>query len=140
MPNILVVDDDKDFLNLIEMGLTSAGHIVYPARSGAEAMRALQFSKFHVAVVDMCMPGMNGLDIITMHREQVHDLPFLVITGSDDTDLIHAVLKFKDVEILFKPVGPLEVTLAAERMIRQKAQVDPAWVKSERLRLTEVNG
>jgi DNA-binding NtrC family response regulator len=59
-----------------------------------------------------------------MHREQVHDLPFLVITGSDDTDLIHAAMKFKDVEILFKPVGPLEVTLAAERMIRQKAQVD----------------
>lgn len=120
MLNILVVDDYRDFRAIAGMGLTAAGYSVHTAGDGYEAVRALSSSWFDLAVIDLRLPGLNGLELIAWVRAW-RDLPCLLVTGSDDGDLIRAALEYPQVEVLFKPVTALDIQDHVERMARAKA-------------------
>lgn len=119
MRDILIVEDDHDFLTALTFGLTAAGHRVYGARTGEEAIRIADQFRCDAAVIDIYLPGINGLDVIAFLRRRHGNVPCVVVTGSDDDALIRRAHNFPSVEVLFKPVTPLEVAMSTEQMIRQ---------------------
>src|SRR5215470_16769301 len=78
---ILVVDDEVDVLEMIEMGLRSAGYEVLLADSGELAIEIFERQRPDLVICDIRMPGMDGITTITRLREQDPRLPVVVLTG-----------------------------------------------------------
>ncbi len=86
MPKILVVDDERNVLRAFEDILTARGHEVVCVRGAEEAMRRLKDADVDLVILDICLPGMNGLDALAQIRQLQPTLPVIVMTGQGTTD------------------------------------------------------
>jgi len=80
MATILVVDDEPDIRELITDVLAVAGHKVQTAAHGAEALDMVRQQPFDLALVDIWLPGLNGLDLLAQLRNLVPKMPVVIIT------------------------------------------------------------
>jgi len=80
-PKILLVDDDKDLLQLIAMRLTAAGYAVTAVESGESALAALAVSRPQVVVTDLRMQGMDGLALFDAIHREAPSLPVVILTA-----------------------------------------------------------
>ena len=78
---VLLVDDDKDLLQLIAMRLTAAGYAVTAVESGQAALAALAVSRPQVVVTDLRMHGMDGMALFDAIHRDSPSLPVLILTA-----------------------------------------------------------
>jgi CheY-like chemotaxis protein len=83
MKRILVVDDEEAIRLLYREELTDAGYQVELAADGQEALRKLQAGRPDLMTVDIKMPGMDGLELVSRVREVHRDLPVIICTAYD---------------------------------------------------------
>jgi two-component system, OmpR family, response regulator VanR len=83
-PLVLVADDDPDILNLVSMRLIKSGYGVVTATDGVEALEAMRRQAIDLAIVDVRMPNMDGLELIRRIRkdEQNRDLPVIALSAN----------------------------------------------------------
>jgi CheY-like chemotaxis protein len=81
MARILVVDDDLLIRLTLKTVLESVGHAVVLAERGHDGAEAIEAYAFDLAIVDIFMPGMNGLETIKVFRESAPTLPVIAISG-----------------------------------------------------------
>ena len=81
MARILVVDDDVLVRLAVKSMLEHVGHAVVLAECGHDGAAAIEAFAFDLAIVDVFMPGMNGLDTIRLFRQSAPNLPIIVISG-----------------------------------------------------------
>jgi two-component system response regulator PilR (NtrC family) len=128
-PQILVVDDSPESLELIGLQL-SAEYLVSPVSSLHEAREKLKLSQFHIAIVDLVLPGENGLDLI---REISSEYPFTaVIAISGQASIENAVMAMKlgASEFLVKPLrNPDLINILVEKTLQAQ------WLVAENRRL-----
>ena len=104
VPNLLVTDDDAAFRHVLCEGLIRRGFHVTEARDGQEAIDLIGQTKVHLALVDMHMPRLGGLDVI----RQLHDRPgrpacVLMSARMDDATRRQAI-EMDAFEVLDKPI------------------------------------
>lgn len=96
---VLFVDDDEIMLRSLERGLFDEPYDMRFAKSGAEAVETLQREEVQVIVTDMCMPGMDGLELLKTVKEKYPGIVSVVLSGFAPTaDLmspVHQVGIFK---------------------------------------------
>ena len=80
-PKILLVDDDKDLLQLIALRLRAAGYAVRTAESAEAALASLSAERPHLVVSDLRMHGMDGLALFDAIRREAPDLPVVILTA-----------------------------------------------------------
>jgi two-component system response regulator GlrR len=80
-PRVLLVDDDKDLLQLIAMRLTAAGYAVTAVESGEAALAALAVSRPQVVVTDLRMQGMDGMALFDAVHREAPSLPVVILTA-----------------------------------------------------------
>ena len=80
-PRVLLVDDDKDLLQLIAMRLTAAGYAVTAVESGEAALAALSVSRPQVVVTDLRMEGMDGMALFDAIHRDSPSMPVLILTA-----------------------------------------------------------
>src|ERR1044071_5671323 len=80
-PKVLLVDDDRDLLNLIAMRLTAAGYAVTAVESGEAALAALAVARPQVVVTDLRMQGMDGLALFDAIHREAPSLPVVILTA-----------------------------------------------------------
>lgn len=83
MARILIADDEPDVRALLERALTIAGHEVRAVVDGNEALACLREAPVDVAVVDLYMPGKDGIETIMDIRRRHPDIKIIAITGSE---------------------------------------------------------
>lgn len=98
MPSILVVDDDEQIRRLIRETLEEAGYRVTEARNGREAIPQYRLAPADLVIMDILMPGQDGLVTIATLRQEFPNLKVIAITGG--TDRI-GILNFLDVAKMF---------------------------------------
>jgi CheY-like chemotaxis protein len=109
VPRILVVDDDDPIRESIRLALDIIGFEVITAENGERALEAFARMSFDGVMVDLMMPGMNGLETIRALRARAPDLPIVVIsgslmqTGSGAPDLLRSAIEMRGVSSLPKP-------------------------------------
>lgn len=121
--HILLVDDDRLILATLGKGLRRAGYRVSEANSGEEALQLAEERKPDLALLDMRMPGMSGLEVAERFR-LTHGTPFLFLSAFGDEDVVGQAAQLGALGYLVKPldvpqvIPMLEAALARARDIR----------------------
>ena len=124
-PHILVVDDDTRLRALLQRYLSEQGFRVTTAESSAEARRKLAALTFDLLVLDIMMPGENGLDLTQALRADSR-VPILLLTAMTETeDRIEGLTRGAD-DYLSKPFEPRELVLRINAILRRVPQAPPA--------------
>ncbi|MEF2144659.1 MAG: response regulator [Desulfovibrionaceae bacterium] len=78
---LLLVDDETGFVEVMVKRLAKRGVDVTPALSGADAIQTLRRHDFDVAVVDLKMEDMDGIEVLSILKKMVPELPVIMLTG-----------------------------------------------------------
>ena len=119
--NILVVDDEKEIAELVEIYLVSDGYKVFKAYNAEEGLRILGEEEIHLVLLDVMMPGMNGLEMCRKIRES-SNIPVIMLSAkSEDIDKIVGLTGGAD-DYVTKPFNPLELTARVKSQLRRYTQ------------------
>jgi DNA-binding response OmpR family regulator len=125
-PTVLVVDDDHKILRLLRIELTAQGFGVHMAERGEEALQAVPRLRPDLIVLDIIMPGMDGLAVLKRLRE-TSGVPVILLTakGTDSDKILGLELGADD--YIPKPFNPEELTARARAVLRRsQAREAPA--------------
>ncbi len=121
---ILVVDDEKEIADLIEIYLVSDGYKVLKANNAEEGLAILEKEEVHLVLLDIMMPGMNGLEMCKKIRE-TNNIPIIMLSAkSTDLDKILGLGTGAD-DYVTKPFNPLELTARVKSQLRRYTQLNP---------------
>ena len=111
MARILVADDDVDIRELVEFKLTSLGHDVVAVSDGAAAVDACRDQRPDLAVLDVMMPGMSGLDAVRLIRAEAHlaTLPVILLTARAQESDVETGFGSGADDYITKPFSPREL-------------------------------
>lgn len=120
-PYVLAVDDDPDVLGTLSRALTREGFDVGRANSGVEALRMLAQRQPDLLILDIIMPGLDGLTLCRRIRSdsQFDDLTILFLTASGQTDDIVAGLDAGGDDYVVKPFEVAELTARVRALVRR---------------------
>ena len=100
---VLLVDDEREFLEAVAPGLGRRGFEVTLAESGTAALELLANQTFDVIVLDVRLPGINGVDTFREIKRSVPDLPVILLSGHSSVDDVRRGLKEGAFDYLTKP-------------------------------------
>lgn len=106
---ILVVDDEEMIVDVCRRVLTNEGYDVFGARSAEEALKSFSSVRIHLAVMDMLMPGMNGLEAYPILKKRHPDLLGILITGHGTMDTAIQAMEHGFSAFIRKPFTPVEL-------------------------------
>ena len=125
LPHILVVDDDDRIRDLITRYLRDHGFLVTAAEDAAQAKTVLELASYDAMVVDVMMPGQNGMDFTQELREgsgALADIPILLLTAMGEVDDKITGLTAGADDYLTKPFDPRELILRLQAILRRRPQ------------------
>ncbi len=128
---VLIVEDDRDLLDVYTDVLLEAGFDVTSLSDGGGALRALEGDSFDVVLTDVIMPGATGVDVLRTVRERDLDVPVVLITGSPSVETAVQALELGALRYLLKPVTAPDLVRTVEEASRLRRL---AAVKREALR------
>jgi DNA-binding NtrC family response regulator len=102
---ILIADDDARFRDLVEELCAEMSLVSMPARDGVEALELTRNTRFALALIDLKMPRMGGLDYLSQVRENFPDLPVVIITGYGSIETAVEAMKLGAVDYIIKPAS-----------------------------------
>ena len=127
---ILVVDDEKEIADLIEIYLVSDGYKVYKAYNAADGLDILAKEDIKLVLLDIMMPGMDGLAMCRKIRE-TSNIPIIILSAkSTDLDKILGLGTGAD-DYVTKPFNPLELTARVKSQLRRFTQLNPGSDKGK---------
>jgi two-component system response regulator AtoC len=115
MIKVLVVDDEEPFRRLLKNELTRKGYAVEVAADGAAALRLLAEAAFDVALLDVVMPGMDGLALMKRLKEEGGAPPIIVLTGKATVETAVDAMKNGAYDYLTKPYKLEELAIVIDR-------------------------
>jgi DNA-binding response OmpR family regulator len=115
---ILLADDDEDFLEVTAYGLRRAGFAVDGVSSGAEALQAVQNDEPDIALIDVDMPKMSGMEVCEFIRAS-SQMPVVLIGGRhQETEIIRGFTAGAD-DYVVKPVGVQHLVVRLQAILRR---------------------
>jgi putative two-component system response regulator len=117
---ILIVDDEPYVAELVARYLRMEGHQCATANSGEEALILLQEEEFHLAISDIMMPGMSGIDLLTMMKPLFPDTAMVMVTAVDDRQTALTALDLGAYGYVVKPFDRNEIVINATNALERR--------------------
>ena len=102
-PRLLIVDDEEGYVNILAKRLTRRNFTVKTALSGAEGIQELRRSDFDVAILDLKMEGMDGIEVLRIFKQMSPQLEVVMLTGHGSEQAAREGIKFGAFDYLTKP-------------------------------------
>ncbi len=132
MNRILVCDDEKEIVDAIEIYLMQEGYEVVKAYNGEEALRIVQKEEIHLLVIDIMMPGLDGIRT-TMKIREKSSIPIIFLSAkSQDADKILGLNVGAD-DYITKPFNPLELVARVNSQLRRYTKLGTLSVDNTKL-------
>ena len=122
---ILLVDDDLLVLDSLSRWFSSEGYRVQTAASASQALEAIQWSRYDLALIDIQMPGMGGIELQGRLREICPDLSVIIVTGYPSEPTAAQALRFGASAYLTKPVDLDELSGLVAEAIGHRSEARP---------------
>ena len=117
---ILIVDDELVVRDSLGKWFASEGYTARPVGSGREALETIQQAEFDIALLDIKMPGMDGMELQGRLHEADPDLSVIIMTGYASVDTAVQALKQGAYDYITKPVDPDELSHLVEKALEHK--------------------
>jgi CheY-like chemotaxis protein len=117
MINILWADDEIDLLKPHIIYLEGKGYNLTAAKSGDEALDLLEINNFDLIFLDENMPGLSGLETLSIIKEKYRNIPVIMITKSEEESIMEEAIGSKIADYLIKPVNPSQILLSIKKNI-----------------------
>ncbi|MEZ3549418.1 MAG: PglZ domain-containing protein [Muribaculaceae bacterium] len=115
MEKILWADDEIDLLKPHIMFLQAKGYEVATVSNGRDALDALDRERFHLILLDENMPGLSGLETLSAINLRHPDVPVIMITKSEEENLMNQAIGNQIADYLIKPVNPNQILLSIKK-------------------------
>ncbi len=115
--SILIVDDEKNIRLSLSMALEKLNIPVETAASGEEAMEKLEQSDYEFMLLDLRMPGMDGMEVLRRVSQKRPEIKVIIITGYGSIELAGEAMKLGAVDFLQKPFDAAEVRGVVRRLL-----------------------
>lgn len=117
---ILIVEDEADFRSLLEMRLKRKGYSILSAASGEEALRLASDHTFDLALVDIRLPGMNGLQVLEVIRQLEPPPEVLMMTGHGTIETAIEAMRHGAYHYLAKPLDLKELEIVLMKALEKR--------------------
>ena len=135
MKTILVIDDDKMILMILKQTLSKEGYRVSTAASGEEGIAMLASSNTDLVLTDYMMPGMSGIEVLNVIKQNQPLLPVIMLTGHGDVALTIKAIQLGAVDFIEKPIHSkelLEIIKRALEISEQNKSISQPFTKDTR--------
>ena len=132
-PTLLVVDDDALVLATLSAGLRDSGYTVLEAASGEDAIHLASNHDIDLAILDIRMPGLSGIETAKMIFEN-HAIPFLFLSAFNDTNTVSAAIQEGALGYLIKPIDVDKIIPTIETALIRSSEIK--LLKSSQKNLT----
>jgi DNA-binding NtrC family response regulator len=120
---ILVVDDEIEYLNLLKSILEDEGYKnVLTLDNPHKVIRTLQENKIDLVLLDVYMPGLNGLDVLENISRQNPQVPVIMVTAVDELEIALKAIKLGAYEFIVKPIDTERLFLTIVRALEKRVQ------------------
>ncbi len=119
-PNILIVDDDPDICQYMKTLLESTGYDVAVVSESTKALNLIKESTFHILIIDLMMPNMDGIELIGKIRKHDSDVAIIISTGYPSVDTAIDAMKLKVSDYVRKPFDVDEFRQTVADVLKQK--------------------
>lgn len=130
-PSILITDDDPGFRQTVRGIIQMRGFRTLEACSGEEAIEIVQDDDVHLALLDMYMPTLNGLETLRIVKRIKAFLPCIILSGDTTDRLMEEALSARAYTVLSKPVSAHLILHTVLRALRQ-SYPESSWPDAER--------
>lgn len=118
MYTVLICDDDKDIVSALDIYLTSEGYRTLKAYDGLECLKLVEEHEVHLILLDVMMPGLDGIRTTAKLREK-RNIPIILLTAkSEDSDKVLGLNIGAD-DYVTKPFNPIEVIARVKSQLRR---------------------
>jgi len=129
--NVLIVDDEKDFVEMFGLRLEEGGERVYRAYSGKEGLDLLEKENIDVVVLDIKMPGMDGIETLQEIKKRRPIVEVIMLTGHGTIETAVEGMKLGAYDYLLKPADVDEISAKLEGARKRKDE------QEDRIRMAE---
>ena len=119
---ILIVDDEKNIRLTVSQAIAAADRQVETAVNGEEALAKLQEKDFALVLLDLKMPGMDGMDVLRWIRAQRPQTRVVIITAHGSIDSAVEAMKHGAADYIQKPFSPREIRALVSRVLGPPAE------------------
>ena len=123
MNKILWVDDEIDLLKPHVMFLTAKGYEVDTCNNGYDAVELVGSTSYDLVILDEMMPGMTGLETLPLIKEARPSLPVIMVTKSEEENIMDKAIGSKISDYIIKPVNPNQVLLSIKKNLHSQQLV-----------------
>ncbi|GEN31496.1 two-component system alkaline phosphatase synthesis response regulator PhoP [Cerasibacillus quisquiliarum] len=116
---ILIVDDEQSIVTLLTYNLEKAGFKTDAAYDGIEAVRMIENDDYDLIILDLMLPGLDGMEVCKHLRQQKIEIPILMLTAKDDEIDKVLGLELGADDYLTKPFSPKEVVARIKAILRR---------------------
>ncbi|MDG2491434.1 MAG: PglZ domain-containing protein [Flavobacteriaceae bacterium] len=116
---ILWVDDEVDLLKPHILFLSNKGYEVVPCNNGLEAIELLDSDNFQAVLLDENMPGLDGLETLSLLKNKLPNLPVIMVTKNEEENIMEDAIGSKISDYLIKPVNPNQILLSLKKNLQQ---------------------
>src|SRR5260370_8469225 len=121
---LLIVDDETNVRLNFRMTLETEGYEIFEARSGQQAVQLLDTHSFVLAILDVRMPGMDGLELLAKMRESGIKVPAMIVTAYSDVPHAVTAMKLGAIDFLQKPLRPDDFRNIVAEIIKRHTRPD----------------
>lgn len=127
-PSILVIDDEKNIRLLLSKCLSSEGYSVSTAEDGLHGIESFEKNKYDAVLLDMKMPGLNGMDVLQRLKEINESIPVIMMTAFGTIESAVCAMKLGAVDFIRKPFTP-DVIRSEVKSVLERMQLQPSNVE-----------
>jgi two-component system, OmpR family, response regulator len=120
---LLVVEDDKKIASFVSRGLKEAGYVVDTAERGDDALPLAMHNHYDVAIVDLMLPGLDGLSLIECWRAQKVKMPVIILSAKRSVDDRVKGLQIGGDDYLTKPFAFSELLARIQALVRRSTAI-----------------
>lgn len=119
---VIIVDDDDRMTRMFQIILTDAGIFVDCARNGTEALEKIESGSYDLAIIDVIMPGIDGIETLAKLREFNRDISVVMMTEYSVMDKLEKANRYDVYKILNKPINTYEILSIIDAVADKKVK------------------